>query len=64
MLIVYIDDIVLSGDETVEIIQQKRKMGDEFEIKDLGNLKYFLGMEVARYKEGIFVSKKKLPLIC
>ena len=43
MLIVYVDDIVLFGNDTAEIIQLKKKMGDEFEIKDLGNLKYFLG---------------------
>ena len=37
-------------------------MGNEFEIKNLGNLKYFLGMEVARSKEGIFVSHRKYTL--
>ncbi|KAL0541009.1 hypothetical protein IC582_021036 [Cucumis melo] len=37
-------------------------MGDEFGIKDLGNLKYFLEMEVARSKEGIFVSQRKYTL--
>ncbi|KAL0541452.1 hypothetical protein IC582_021497 [Cucumis melo] len=56
ILIVYVDDIVLSEDDTVEIIQLKKKMEDEFEIKDLGNLKYFLEMEVARSRECISVS--------
>ena len=62
MLIVYVNDIVLSEDDTVEIIQLKKKMGDEFEIKDLGNLMYFLEMEVARSKEGIIVSQRKYTL--
>ncbi|KAA0049857.1 Beta-galactosidase [Cucumis melo var. makuwa] len=61
-LIVYVDDIVLTGDDQTEISQLKQKMGDEFEIKDLGNLKYFLGMEVARSKEGISVSQRKYTL--
>ncbi|KAA0055698.1 putative mitochondrial protein [Cucumis melo var. makuwa] len=37
-------------------------MGDEFEIKDLGNLKYFLGIKVARSKEDISVSQRKCTL--
>ena len=48
LLIIYVDDIILYGDDTIEIIQLTRKMRDEFDIKDLGNLKYFLEMEVAR----------------
>ncbi|KAL4034485.1 hypothetical protein IC575_003132 [Cucumis melo] len=62
VLIVYVDDIVLSGNDTDEIVQLKKNMGFEFEIKDLGNLKYFLGMEIARSKEGISMSQRKYTL--
>ncbi|KAL0545261.1 hypothetical protein IC582_020411 [Cucumis melo] len=62
VLIIYVDDIVLTGDDQTEISQLKQRMGDEFEIKDLENLKYFLGMEVARSKEGISVSQRKYTL--
>lgn len=37
-------------------------MSDEFEIKDLGNLKYFPGMEEARSREGISISQRKYTL--
>jgi len=40
----------------------KRNLATEFEIKDLGSLKYFLGMEVARSKKGISVSQQKYVL--
>ena len=56
ILIVYIDDIVLTGDDCNELEKLKGKLAEEFEIKDLGALKYFLGMEFARSKEGIFVN--------
>ena len=63
-MIVYVDDGVLSRDDTAEIIQLKKRMGDEFKIKNLENLKYFLGMEVARSKKVIFISQRKYTLIC
>ena len=53
------DDIVLTGDDCDELAKLKKKLAEEFEIKDLGALKYFLGMEFARSREGIFVNQKK-----
>ena len=46
---------MLSRDDTDEIVQLKKKIGFEFEIKDLGNLKYFLEW-TARSKGGISMS--------
>eukprot|EP00261_Vitis_vinifera_P038360 XP_019079603.1 PREDICTED: uncharacterized protein LOC109123660 [Vitis vinifera] len=62
ILIVYVDDIVLTGDDCNELEKLKGKLAKEFEIKDLGALKYFLGMEFARSKEGIFVNQRKYVL--
>jgi len=45
-----------------EMERLKRNLAVEFEIKDLGSLKYFLGMEVARSKKGIAVSQRKYVL--
>ncbi|KAL5851107.1 hypothetical protein ACOSQ3_006225 [Xanthoceras sorbifolium] len=59
ILIVYVDDIVLTGNYVEEMVTLKGLLAKEFEIKDLGNLKYFLGMEVARSKIGIVVSLRK-----
>ena len=48
ILIVYVDDIILTGRESDKLRRFKGKLADNFEIKDLGPLKYFLGMEFAR----------------
>lgn len=62
VLIVYVDDIILTGDDVVKIKNLKEPLASKFEIKDLGPLKYFLGMEVARSKKGIIVSQRKYVL--
>ena len=59
VIIVYVDDIILTGDDVDEIRRLKEHLVLEFEIKDLGPLKYFLGIEVARSKKGLVVSQKK-----
>ncbi|KAG6525459.1 hypothetical protein ZIOFF_015415 [Zingiber officinale] len=53
---------VRKGDDEVEIQALKSKLTSEFEIKDLRSLKYFLGIEVARSKEGIYVCQRKYVL--
>lgn len=62
ILIVYVDDIILTGDDLEGIRGLKKQLSQDFEIKDLGELKYFLGMEFARSREGIFVNQRKYIL--
>jgi hypothetical protein len=53
-LIVYVDDMIITGDDVEEILRLQEQLSTEFEIKNLGGLKYFLGIEVARSKKGYF----------
>lgn len=48
--------MLMTVDNFVEIKKIKQKMAEEFEVKELSALEYFLGMEVARRKKSIFVS--------
>ena len=58
-LIIYVDDMIITGDDLEEIESLKRNLFREFEMKDLGDLKYFLGIEVLRSQKGIFLRQRK-----
>ena len=62
ILAVYVDDIVITGDDVEEIQRLKNRLRKEFEVKDLGQLKYFLGIEIARSSRGIVLSQRKYVL--
>ncbi|KAM1763339.1 hypothetical protein ACFX11_002688 [Malus domestica] len=62
VFIVYVDDMVVTGNDPVEQAALKNYLSTEFEMKDLGSLKYFLGIEVSRCKFGIFLSQRKYVL--
>lgn len=61
-LLVYVDDIVLSSNDLLEIKSITQLLDEVFKIKDLGDLKFFLGLEVARSKQGINICQRKYVL--
>ena len=52
----------MTGNNSKEKEALRQCLAKEFQIKDLDKLKYFLGIEVAWSKEGIFVSQHKYIL--
>ena len=54
ILLLYVDDLFLTGNEK-QIVECK-KLAEEFEMKDLGLMHYFLGLEVWQNSEGIFLN--------
>ena len=58
ILVLYVDDLFLTGDEH-QIARCKRELTSEFEMKDLGPMHYFLGLEVWQRTDEIFLSQGK-----
>lgn len=59
-LLIYVDDLIIAGNN-LEINEHiKNILHHHFHFKDLGNLKCFLGLEVARSKSGININKKSM----
>ena len=55
-LLVYVDDMIFTGNDVGEMNNLKQCLLKEFDIKEFRRLKYFLGIEVAHSKQGIFIS--------
>ena len=62
VVLVYVDDLIITGDNMDEITKLKHSLQQRFAIKDLGILRYFLGIEMATSPKGFFLSQRKYVL--
>jgi hypothetical protein len=59
---IYVDDLIVGGDNEKEVEHVKRLLKQKFDMKDLGELKFFLGIEVIRTHEGIWLLQQQYAL--
>lgn len=61
-VVVYVDDLGIAGNSNTACSDFKRHLCNRFHMKDLGPLRYFLGIELARSKTGLFLCRRKYIL--
>lgn len=58
-LLVYIDDVIVTGNDSDLLRSFIQRTEKEFSIKDWGRLSYFLGLEVTHTSDGLFLGQAK-----
>ncbi|KAJ9538383.1 hypothetical protein OSB04_031116 [Centaurea solstitialis] len=59
LLLLYVDDMIITGADSTGIASLKQSLSSSFEMKDLGDLHYFLGLEVLSDASGIYLCQVK-----
>jgi hypothetical protein len=55
-VLIYVDDIIVTSSKPLAMTTLLEKLRDDFVLKDLGDLHYFLGIEVSKARDGIILS--------
>ena len=59
IIVLYVDDLIMTSNNDDSICEIKKKLSPQFEMKDLGELKYFLCIEVVKCSNGLMFSQRK-----
>ncbi|RVW26204.1 Retrovirus-related Pol polyprotein from transposon RE1 [Vitis vinifera] len=59
LLLLYVDDMIITGDDLSGIQELKDFLSQQFEMKDLGHLSYFLGLEITHSTDGLYITQAK-----
>ena len=62
VIVIYVDDLIVIGSSRDEIVHVKKVLRGELDMKDLGELKYFLGIEVVQTPQGIWMLQRQYVL--
>ncbi|XP_042380465.1 uncharacterized mitochondrial protein AtMg00810-like [Zingiber officinale] len=62
MVLIYVDDLIVTGSNVESAKKLKKHLQQLFPIKDLGSLKYFLGIEMANSSKGFYLNQRKYAL--
>lgn len=62
IILVYVDDLLITGNSHSMITEVKRTRHHNFKMKDLGELRYFLGIEALRSEGGIVLNQRKCAM--
>ncbi len=62
VIVIYVDDLIIIGDNDIDIFDSKKLLKQNFEMKDLGKLRYFLGIEVIQFAKGIWLLQRQYAL--
>jgi hypothetical protein len=62
VIVIYVDDLIITRDSDVDIFDLKKFLKQKFEIKDLGELCYFLGIEVIQSPKRIWLLQRQYAL--
>ena len=59
LLLLYVDDMIIIGDDLSGIQELKDFLSQQFEMKDLRHLSYFLGLEITHSTDGLYITQAK-----
>nr|CAN70361.1 hypothetical protein VITISV_033646 [Vitis vinifera] len=59
LLLLYVDDMIITGNDLSGIQELKDFLSQQFEMKDLGHLSYFLGLEITHSTDGLYITQAK-----
>ena len=59
LLLLYVDDMIITGDDLSGIQELKVFLSQQFEMKDLRHLNYFLGFEITHSTDELYITQAK-----